>query len=167
MANLDGLKKEVEALDPNGSLSAFPRAFRKIVDAVVPGNNVDELITIIKIFRSRLPSDVFGEISAKAKALLERLTLQGIAAIFETIKERNNALSSLTLELTKQIDGKHKEANLLKDIRTALGKADSTISAITNLVKDLKDANLKETITAFLKAADNIASTFAPDGPKK
>lgn len=169
MANFDELANKVAALDEQASPTfEFRSVFGEIEDAATTMSNgqVATLTGILNDFRGKVPRLLaLKPVRAKAKDLADGLMLLSLGDAIKRISDRNEALSSLTAMLDKQIAKANSDAGLLKQIKDGVEKATKTVNELKTLVNALTatDATTKTQLLALIDGIGNISNIFNPD----
>lgn len=169
MPNLDELKGEVAGLNSRTSLkSDFDEAFSHIQEASRDMTTAQraQLRDILSAFRGKLPDLItYKKLRADAKALADRITLDGVGDHTGRIRTRNEALASLTSALNDQSKKAQRDANLLKQIKEAAEKGTKTVEEIKELIDQLDDADAdtKTRLKALAESLGEIKDIFDPE----
>ena len=169
MPNLDELKGEVAQLNDRTSIkSDFDDVFGRIREAsrTLTRAERSELRDILSAFRQKLPDLItYEELRADAKALAERIMLDGLGDSTKRIAARNEALAGLTSALNAESKKARRDADLLKQIKEAAEKGTKTVAEIKELIGRLTetDAGTKGRLVALVESLGDIKDIFDPE----
>lgn len=168
MANLGPLAQEISGLSRSESDDfEFMDALDHIEAAgrTTDNDDIDDLRNILDRYRSKLPNRETLDVQrVRAADLAISLALQTLDQRIGRIRERNDALSSLTTALRAEIAKANSDANRLKQIKEAVDRATKTVEEVKALINQLTatDGGVKQRLTALIEQLGRISTIFSP-----